>query len=74
MLHADSFEIGIPLSRDFYLNYMLTETNVAAALRRGVSRAEIKDWCAETLAQLWPDTMRTVLFGGYFVGMLPARP
>jgi len=30
---SESFEIGLPLSSDFYLNYVLTETDVADAVR-----------------------------------------
>jgi hypothetical protein len=68
----EQFEIGIRLGPDFYLDYMLTETNVAAALRSGISLSEIKAWCAETLARIWRDGEREVLFRGYFACMRPA--
>jgi SAM-dependent methyltransferase len=60
------FEIGIPLTQAFYLDYMMTETNVAAAMRRGVPQAEIRGWCAETLDAIWNGGEREVLFRGYF--------
>ena len=60
------FEIGITLTPEFYLNYVMTETNVASAVRSGASNAEIKSWCAETLASVWMDSEREVLFRGYF--------
>ena len=54
--HVDAhrqFEIGITLAPEFYLDYVMTETNVAAAVRSGVPHSEIKSWCAETLAPVW---------------------
>jgi len=67
--HQQQFEIGVTLSPEFYLNYVMTETNVASAVRRGVPHAEIKSWCAETLAPVWMGSEREVLFRGYFVCM-----
>jgi SAM-dependent methyltransferase len=67
-----AFEIGVPLTLTSYVNYVMTETNVAAAVRRGVAHAEIKSWCAETLAPLWNTFEREVLFRGYFACMCPA--
>jgi SAM-dependent methyltransferase len=63
------FEIGITLTPGFYVDYMMTETNVAAAVRRGVPRSEIRSWCAETLAPIWSGLEREVLFSGYFACM-----
>ena len=63
---AEEFEIGIPLARRFYLEYMMTETNVASAVRNGRAEASIREWCAETLADAWPDGEREVLFRGYW--------
>jgi SAM-dependent methyltransferase len=60
------FEIGIVLSRDFYLDYMLTETNVAAAVRGGTLLADIRSWCAGSLAAVWGGGEREILFRGYF--------
>ena len=63
------FEIGITLTPEFYLDYVMTETNVATAVRSGVPHAEIKSWCSETLAPVWMRSEREVLFGGYFACM-----
>lgn len=52
VLNHRHFDIGITLTPDFYLNYVLTETNVAAAVRSGVPHGEIRSWCAETLARI----------------------
>ena len=67
--HAEPFEIAVPLAPEFYLRYMLTETNVAAAVRSGVPRAEIESWCSETLGSIWRRQERDVLFRGYFALM-----
>jgi SAM-dependent methyltransferase len=60
------FEIAIPLAREFYLEYMLTETNVAFAMRSGVAREEIRSWCAKTLDAFWEEGDREILFRGYY--------
>jgi SAM-dependent methyltransferase len=61
------FEIGITLTPEFYLNYVMTETNVAAAVRSGIPHSEIRLWCAETLESVWKGVAREVRFRGYFV-------
>ena len=69
-LHAQQhFEIGITLTPEFYLDYVMTETNVASAVRSGVPYAQIRSWCAETLAPVWMGSEREVLFRGYFACM-----
>ena len=62
----ERFEIAIALDREFYLEYMLTETNVAFAQRRGIARQEIRSWCARTLDEFWREKSREILFRGYF--------
>ncbi len=52
------FEIGIPLAPESYLNYVMTETNVAAAVREGAPLSEIRSWCAQTLAPVWQGSER----------------
>lgn len=60
----ESFTIGLDLDPDFYLEYVLTETNVASAVRAGVPPGEIRDWCSRTLAAVFP-TRGEVLFRAY---------
>jgi SAM-dependent methyltransferase len=60
----EDFEIGLALSPAFYLDYVLTETNVSYAIRRGESLAEVRRWCEETLARVFGKS-REVLFRGY---------
>jgi SAM-dependent methyltransferase len=70
VLHHREFQIGLSLTPDFFLDYVMTETNVASALRRGVPASEIRSWCAATLAPLWTGPTREVFFPGYYVWML----
>jgi ubiquinone/menaquinone biosynthesis C-methylase UbiE len=71
VIGEETFEIGIRLTAGFYLDYMLTETNVASAIRAGVPQSEIRDWCAETLAAVWRGEDKEVLFRGYWVCLIP---
>jgi SAM-dependent methyltransferase len=63
---SDSFEIGVRLTPGFYLGYMMTETNVAAAIRNGTPYSEVRAWAAQTLAETWGNQEREVLFRGYY--------
>ncbi len=60
---SEEFTISLPLSRDFYLDYLLTETNVAHAVRQGQPLDEIRAWCANTLST---DAEAEILFPGYY--------
>jgi SAM-dependent methyltransferase len=62
----ERFEIVIPLAREFYLEYMLTETNVAFAQQRGTPFDEIRSWCARTLDAFWKEGDREIVFRGYY--------
>ena len=59
------FEIGLTLNPDSYLDYVMTETNVAHAVGNGVSEQEIRAWCAGTLELVFQGEARDVLFPGY---------
>ena len=61
----EQFEIGLRLDVDFYLDYAMTETNVAFAVRQGTPEGEIRSWCGETLAAVFEGVAREVLFRGY---------
>jgi SAM-dependent methyltransferase len=64
------FELGLNMDLEFYLNYLLTETNVAFAMKNGVSRSSIREWCAATLQPLWTQPDPEILFRGYFAYLL----
>lgn len=59
------FEIGLVLTPEFYLNYALTETNVAAAIENGTPAGEIREWCETALRPVFGGVAREVLFFGY---------
>ena len=63
------FEVGLMLEPDFYLDYAMTETNVADAVRSGVPLDEIRAWCAATLGLVFEGVAREVLFRGYIAYM-----
>lgn len=60
----ESFFVGLELDPDFYLDYILTETNVAEAVRTGVPHEEIRAWCQDTLTPAFP-VRGEVLFRAY---------
>lgn len=66
LIAARELTLALTLKPSFYVDYMMTETNVAAAMRRGNPEAEIRSWCETTLAPLWRGEPQEVLFDGYF--------
>ncbi|BDC49162.1 hypothetical protein F183_A14780 [Bryobacterales bacterium F-183] len=68
MTWAHKFRIPLAIDYEFYVNYMMTETNVAYAIASGkATENEIRTWCRETLAPIFPAEAgpRQVLFEGY---------
>jgi len=66
------FVIGLTLSRPAYEAYILTETNVAAAVRDGAPLDGIAAWVSDTLSGFWADDSREVLFEGYWAELVVA--
>ncbi len=66
------FVIGLTLSRPAYEAYILTETNVAAAVRDGAPLDGIAAWVSDTLSGFWADDSRDVLFEGYWAELVVA--
>ncbi len=62
-----AFSIALGLTRDFYLEYMMTETNVALAIRNGGREEEIREWCAGRLREAWEADSAEVVFRGEVV-------
>lgn len=69
--HHEHFEIPLPLSPEFYLEYVLTETNVAEAVAHGGSETEIRAWCDSTLRPVFSGRTHDVLFRGYVAYLRP---
>jgi len=61
----EELEIAVPMPLSAYLPYVLSETRVERAIARGVPEAEIRRWCQSTLAHVFGDTARDVLFAAY---------
>ncbi len=61
----ENFEVAVPMTHQSYVRYALSETRVELALSRGVPEAEIQAWCESTLADIFDETPRDVLFDAY---------
>ena len=62
---AEWYEESLTLDHSFYVDYAMTETNVAAAVRAGVDEESIREWCRATLAPVFGGVARVVVFTGY---------
>lgn len=65
LTEAMDFAWPLTMTAEAYERYMLTETNVAAAVRGGTRQDDIRAWCRETLADVFGGRPREVLFRGY---------
>lgn len=61
----EAFGVNLRMDEPGYLDYAMTETNVAAAIERGTPEAEIRDWCAGTVAEAFRGKPREVMFRGF---------
>jgi SAM-dependent methyltransferase len=68
-----SFDVAVPLTRAAYMNYILTEVNVAAAVRSGNGEEEIRRWCEGTLESVFGNTTLEVLFPAWLACMIPGN-
>jgi hypothetical protein len=68
---GEDFALPIELTPEFYVDYMLTETNVQAAAHGGTPLDEIRAWCASTLAPVFGGRPRSVVFRGYLALLEP---
>jgi len=63
--HHRQFQVGLEMGLAAYVDYVLTETNVACAVQKGVALAEMRAWCEATLAPVFSPQPQEVLFQGY---------
>jgi hypothetical protein len=63
----EEFQIELPMTHDTYVNYLMTETNVAAAIRAGGVESELKRRIAASLYEVFDGATVDVLFTGYIV-------
>ena len=62
---GESFAIALPLTPEFFLEYMLTQTNVRAAITAGTSIDAVRAWCAPGITAAFDGRARDVVFRGY---------
>ncbi len=58
-------EVAVPMTHAGYLRYALSETSVEQAIARGEAETDIETWCGNTLADIFGETSRDVLFDAY---------
>ena len=63
---CEHLEIWLPFTAGRYLDYVMTETNVAMAIGAGAAASEIREWCRATLDPLFAAEEREVLFRAYY--------
>jgi SAM-dependent methyltransferase len=61
----EDLEVAVPMDLGAYVSYALGETNVEAAVARGVPESEIRDWCRRTLAPVFGEEVLDVVFDCY---------
>lgn len=66
LAHGEHFRIVLPMTRSAYVEYMLTETNVAAAVRTGTPESEVRAWCEKSLSETWNHDQEEIVFLGYY--------
>lgn len=72
MTGAVTFAWPLTMTAEAYERYMMTETNVAAAVRGGTPLEDIRAWCRETLVDVFGGRPREVLFRGYIAYLTQA--
>ena len=68
---AETFELRLPMTRESYVAYMLTETNVQDAMRRGAPVESVRSWCMAALSPVFAGRVRDVVFRGYLACLSP---
>ena len=60
---------SLPMTLRQYADYLLTETNVALAIRSGAAECEIRAWLHGSLEPVFGGSAHDVLFPGYIACM-----
>ncbi len=64
-LGSEAFQVGLMMDQRRYVDYIMTETNVANAINRGATSESINDWCRTSLDAVFASEQKEVLFNGY---------
>lgn len=65
--HED-FALPLPMTPQAYVDYVMTETNVANA---AVAATEVRDWCSRSLEPVFDGKPQRVVFNGYLAWLRP---
>jgi SAM-dependent methyltransferase len=60
-----AFEVPVPMTADSYLRYAMSETRVGLAIGQGATEADVLSWCRHTLADVFGESRRDVVFDAY---------
>lgn len=61
----EEFEVAVPMTHQSYLQYAMSEARVERALMNGTAENDIREWCNQTLAEIFAANPRDVLFDAY---------
>lgn len=67
VLASELFQMSVRMDASSYSAYLMTETNVAAAIRNGAAESEIGQWLNDSLAPVFGSAALDVVFPGYVV-------
>jgi SAM-dependent methyltransferase len=70
----EPFEIALDYDTASYADYVMTETNIQHAIKRGDSPTHIRAWCEESLSRIFSGMTRAVLFHGYIAYLAKQGP
>ena len=68
---AEAFDLSLPMTCEAYASYVLTGTNVHAAVSAGVALDRVRSWCTATLAAVFGGRVQNVSFRGYLACLIP---
>ena len=63
--HTDTFELSLPMTCESYVSYLLTETNVQAAVSAGAPLDSVRSWCMAGLSPVFAGRVQDITFRGY---------
>lgn len=70
LLSFRPFATDLIYALDSYIDYLMTETNVAQAISEGQSEAAIRNWCRHTLGEVFGKKSLPVQFRGYIAHLI----
>jgi SAM-dependent methyltransferase len=65
------FTMSLPMTCESYVSYVLTESNVHAAVSRGTPVDSVRSWCAATLSPVFAGRVQPISFRGYLACLSP---